>query len=417
MGDHDISQENHYISEITRNDIFDIIETGVDYLDKNGLQEHAFMPLYGRLTELRFLERLYNLKTMPSSDRRYGNAEGDIIQHTVNNDDWPDGWVFSDKRFRLNNGSEDSFILNFICELIHPAVRTNDDSWKHYLKAFNAVLANDGYELYPKMNLSGKEVYSYRRIDSVDIPNPIEKYNANLKVIGEGSYATAFLYHDDFYDMDVVVKRALSDLSEKEVARFEQEFHTLKRLNSPNIVRVYSISENPLQYTMERLDVTLESYILKRSSPLKLSVRKDLISQLLNALGYMHNKNILHRDLSPKNIMLKKYDDGSVVVKVTDFGLVKIPDSDLTSCNSKVKGSFNDPELNVSGFAHYSFEHEIYAITLVVMFIMTGAKSGFKETVKDPKLQAILEKGTNPNKDLRYKTLNELWGDIENLDS
>lgn len=42
---------------------------------------------------------------MPSNDSRYANAEEDIIQHTVNNDDWQYCWVFEDKRFPLQNGA------------------------------------------------------------------------------------------------------------------------------------------------------------------------------------------------------------------------------------------------------------------------------------------------------------------------
>lgn len=50
---------------------------------------------------------------MPSYDNRYASALGDIRQHTVNNNDWDDNWVFSDDRFHLGNGSEDEPLLNF----------------------------------------------------------------------------------------------------------------------------------------------------------------------------------------------------------------------------------------------------------------------------------------------------------------
>lgn len=415
MGKNETHENNHYISEITRNEIIDVIENGVNFIGFSGLPDRVFMPVYGKLTELRFLERLYNLKEMPSSDRRFANAEGDIIKHTINNDDWNNNWVFSDSRFGLNNGSADDYILRFICEMIHPAVRINDDSWKHYLESFNKILSNDGYELYPKMSVSGKEVYSYKRIDSIVVADPIARHNAELKFIGDGSYANVFIYHDPFYDIDVVVKRALPNLSEKEMARFEQEFRILKKLDSPHIVKVYSISKEPLQYSMERLDLALEDYILRRSSLPDIAVRKGITYQMLDCLEYIHNNDLLHRDLSPRNLMLKKFDDGSVLVKITDFGLVKIPESDLTSENSKVKGSFNDPELKLSGFAHYSFEHEIYAVTLMVMFIMTGFKENFKGRIKDPMLLTILNKGTNSDIRQRYKTLSELKADIDRL--
>lgn len=69
-------------------------------------------PFYGRLSEMDFLKRIYDLKKMPSYDSRFENAEDDIWQHTINNDDYEKGWVFEDKRFGLMNG-EDQEILNF----------------------------------------------------------------------------------------------------------------------------------------------------------------------------------------------------------------------------------------------------------------------------------------------------------------
>lgn len=52
---------------------------------------------YGRLEEIDFLKRLYDLERMPSFDSRFANAEQDIWQHTVNNDDYPYCWVFEEK--------------------------------------------------------------------------------------------------------------------------------------------------------------------------------------------------------------------------------------------------------------------------------------------------------------------------------
>jgi Protein tyrosine kinase. len=52
----------------------------------------------------------------------------------------------------------------------------------------------------------------------------------------------------------------------------------------------------------------------------------------------------LHRDICLKNILIKLFDDVKVI-ELSDFGLVKIPDSELTSINTDYKGCFNDAEL------------------------------------------------------------------------
>ena len=50
---------------------------------------------------------------MPSTDKRFDNADADIWQHRINNSDWEDNWVFYDERFGIHNG-EDHALLRFI---------------------------------------------------------------------------------------------------------------------------------------------------------------------------------------------------------------------------------------------------------------------------------------------------------------
>ena len=78
---------------------------------------------------------------------------------------------------------------------------------------------------------------------------------------------------------------------------------------------------------MEFMDCTLEKYIEKNNSSMSMQTRKSIIMQLMRAYRYIHSKNIYHRDISPKNVLLKIYDD-ALIVKLSDFGLVKIAESD-----------------------------------------------------------------------------------------
>lgn len=72
---------------------------------------------------------------------------------------------------------------------------------------------------------------------------------------------------------------------------------------------------------------------------------------------------MLHRDISTKNVLIKIY-DGIKVIKISDFGLVKIPWSELTKSGTEVKGYLNDPKLSIGGFKHYEMRHETYALVL-----------------------------------------------------
>ena len=119
---------------------------------------------YGRLSEIDFLKRIYDLKSLQSFDNRFDDAEGDIWQHTINNDDYEEGWVFEDARFELLNG-DDEVLLKFLCTVFHPAVRNENGYWKEFLEAVNGLLRADGYELYSESKISGRDVFGWRKYD------------------------------------------------------------------------------------------------------------------------------------------------------------------------------------------------------------------------------------------------------------
>lgn len=100
---------------------------------------------------------------MPSTDSRFNDAMGDIWQHTVNNDDWESGWLFSDHRFNLMRGDDETF-LRFLCESIHPVVRSDVTECERLCQLYNNYLKNDGFQLVEKTRLSGKPIYAGRNI-------------------------------------------------------------------------------------------------------------------------------------------------------------------------------------------------------------------------------------------------------------
>lgn len=159
------------ITEITKRDVYELFRDG--YIEEDFfLTDRVEYPYYGRLEEIEFLERLYNLENMASKDPRYSNAKGDIIQHTINNDDFSYCWVFLDDRFELNKGSDEIF-LKFMCEVFHPLVRDEKKKWEQFLNRVNELIRADGYELYVKNYLSGRAVYGYR-LYGVDVAEMME---------------------------------------------------------------------------------------------------------------------------------------------------------------------------------------------------------------------------------------------------
>ncbi len=246
------------------------------------------------------------------------------------------------------------------------------------------------------------EIPIFSSTDNIELSTNLSK-SARLKLIGEGSYAKVFKYKDEFYNKHFVLKRAKNNLSENELERFKREFEEMKKLNSPYILEVYSFNSQKNEYIMEYADFTLKAYVDKHNNNLDIQTRKNIGLQIIKAFKYILDKNILHRDISPNNILLKEYENGLLVVKISDFGLVKEPHSELTNDNTEIKGSFNDySDLSKVGFKNYDKHHEIFALTRILFFVVTGKINN--EGIKCP----FLDKGTSGNIEERYRTLDEL---------
>ena len=242
-------------------------------------------------------------------------------------------------------------------------------------------------------------------LSSITISHKQQDFTFDLKLIGSGSYANVYKYKDTFYNRPFILKRAKKELTDKEMARFKREFDVMNDLSSPYILEVYCYNPDKNEYIMEYMDYTLDGYIAAHNSTLTIIQRKGIAQQILRAFDYLHSKGHLHRDISPKNILIKEYDD-TLVVKLSDFGLVKIPDSTLTTVNTEFKGYFNDPELVVEGFNTYGIVHETYALTRVIYFVMTGKTN--TEKITNQNLRNFVERGLNPDKTKRFQNIRDM---------
>lgn len=100
----------------------------------------------GKLNDVDFLSRIYDLDSMPSTDSRYKTATADISTHRVSfPEDWSENWVFGDARFNLHACPDEEF-LRFLCETLDPAVRPEADT-NLLLPEFNRELGEDGVQI------------------------------------------------------------------------------------------------------------------------------------------------------------------------------------------------------------------------------------------------------------------------------
>lgn len=290
-----------------------------------------------------------------------------------------------------------------------------NEDYKKFLNECTKFLSlSDGSTIPDDLNririIDYEPIFFLRK--SIKVNRNSEDKRFNIKLIGSGSYAQVFKYHDDFYDLDVIIKRADKNLNEKEIERFKKEYSIMKNMNSPYILKVYRYEEKNNEYYAEFVDETLYDYIIRNNSKLSIEKRKNIAYQIFKAFSYIHSKELLHRDISLTNVLIKHYDN-SDIIKISDFGLVKEKDSNLTTTESDIKGSLNDSNLSVIGFKNYSMEYETYALTRLILFVMTGKTN--LEKIKDNNIRNFVLKGTNGDVNKRYKSINEMVVDFNKI--
>ena len=141
--------------------------------------------------------------------------------------------------------------------------------------------------------------------------------------IGEGGMGEVFLARDTQLDRTVALKILPEPVAadQTRLQRFRQEAKSASALNHPNILTVYEIGQAAAVHFIATEFVegkTLRQHLSK--GPMSLSEILDICVQVTRALSAAHEANIIHRDVKPENIMIRR--DG--IVKVLDFGLAKL---------------------------------------------------------------------------------------------
>lgn len=150
-----------------------------------------------------------------------------------------------------------------------------------------------------------------------------------IRIVGQGSFGIAVLYQKKHDASFVVIKQInLTDLASLEREMAMNEVEIFSKLHHPNIISYYDsfIRNETLLIEMEFADGgTLAHLIADREPNERIPERQVLIifEQIVSAINYMHNENILHRDLKTANIFLTMKGN----IKIGDFGISKIINS------------------------------------------------------------------------------------------
>lgn len=306
-------------------------------------------------------------------------------------------------------------VTNFLDSLKHAGMQVNlAGSYAGAIQSCQSWLVRSGGSTIPD-DFEQITIIKYEPVFSrpdTEIKLKKSSQRTQLQLIGEGSYAKVFSFVDPDYGIKFAVKRAKNDLSERDLYRFQQEFEILKRLRFPYIVEVFQYDATRNEYQMEFCESTLRKYIKKRNNALSFSSRKRIALQFLYGVNYIHTEDLLHRDVSLQNVLVKTFNGGAVLVKLSDFGLAKDKNSEYTRTKTEMRGTYRDPVLE--SFKDYGVRNEIYSIGWVLSYIFSGREALLSQ---DDAPSQIVRKCTAHDVAHRYGSVRELIGDVEGMEA
>lgn len=215
--------------------------------------------------------------------------------------------------------------------------------------------------------------------------------------IGRGGMSDVFLANDLRLHTDVAVKALRMDrfpASSSIQRRFEREINILSEIsNYPNIVPIYDsgLEQGIPYYVMEYLPGGTLKELIRKKKVLTDNEIAEIIIPILDALNYLHENGIIHRDIKPSSIMF----DNQGEPFLTDFGISKIIQVDeatnLTGTGIQIgTPAYMSPE---QGAGHaVDFRSDLYAIGVVIYECMVG-KTPF---AADTPIALIIQSITNP---------------------
>jgi serine/threonine protein kinase/Tol biopolymer transport system component len=266
--------------------------------------------------------------------------------------------------------------------------------------------------------------------------------------IGAGGMGEVYLAWDTMLDREIALKILPPEIAsdQQRMQRFVQEAKTASALNHPNILTIYEIGETDATYFIatEFIDgVTLRQHMANRR--LKLAEALDIASQVAAALTAAHAAGIVHRDVKPENIMLRK--DG--YAKLLDFGLAKPTERQASSVDTEAQTKMlvnTSPGMVMGTVSYMSPEQargyvldartDIWSLGCVLYEMVAGRVPFAGETTSDVivavldreppllpggphetplELQRILRKALRKDKEERYQTVKDLLVDLRAL--
>jgi serine/threonine protein kinase len=204
-----------------------------------------------------------------------------------------------------------------------------------------------------------------------------------IEQLGQGGMATVYKAYDTRLEREVAIKfirrEAIgSEHYEETIKRFEREAKPLAKLAHPNILQVHDYGEHGGSPYLVMAYIPGGTLKLKVGKPMRYTEAAKLLIPIARALEYAHQRNIVHRDVKPANILLTETSEPML----SDFGIAKILETDEATLTGSGVGigtpEYMSPEQSMgSGVDQRT---DIYALGMVFYELVTGRKAYTADT-------------------------------------
>lgn len=199
-----------------------------------------------------------------------------------------------------------------------------------------------------------------------------------LEKIGEGGMSVVFSAFDQEKKKKVALKFLKPQITSsyiEDIIRFKREVESVSRFHHPNIIKVFGTCEfqNVPFIIMELIDGKCLSDNLQEGKVYSIQDSVLIIKNLVDALCYVHNHGILHRDLKPGNVMINK-SGNKWTVKLLDFGMAFLMELERIKLKEEIVGTFGYMSPEATGIVNKRIDErsDLYSLGVVFYRLLTG---------------------------------------------
>ena len=193
-----------------------------------------------------------------------------------------------------------------------------------------------------------------------------------VELIGRGGMSSVWKAHDRLLDRTIAIKSLHEQFTQDEeyVERFRREARSVAQLSHPNIVTVIDRGEDEgRQYIVfEYVEGENLKQLIERSGPLPVRDALLLTLQMARALGFAHERGLIHRDVKPQNVLLNE--EGQP--KMTDFGIARSVDVEGVTVTGTVLGTSEYIAPEQARGQRVDALTDVYSLGVVLYELLTG---------------------------------------------